>query len=309
LASFADRTTSNAEAYEWYLQGRAKFLESFGSKATMRAARRLFAKAAEIDPKYAKAYAGIAGCDAFLWVAGDLDISYDSMLANSDTALQLAPDLPEAHAAKGVALYATGHSKEASIAFARAIELDPLLYEAHFFYGLISKDRGDLDKAASAFQTAAAMNSEEYGALCLLADVYGAQGRHDESKAVARRGLIRVESILGQRPGTAEILAMGAACAVIVEEYSRAEEWAQRAVQLEPDNHNARYNVVCAYAVMGKAAIAMEHLEHIYSSVPRWRQTLLSIMRIDTQLNLLRGRTDFQELQERLEAAAPTTSQ
>ena len=308
LGSIADRTTSNAEAYEWYLQGRAKFLESFGSKTTIRAARSLFAKAAEIDPKYAKAYAGIAGCDAFLWVAGDLDISYDSMLANSNKALQLAPNLPQAHAAKGMALYATGHPKEASIAFTRAIELDPLLYEAHFFYGLISKDLGDLDKAASAFQTAAAMNSEEYGSLCLLADVYGAQGRHDESKAAARRGLIRVESILGQRPGSAEILAMGAACAVIVNDYARAEEWAQRAVQLEPDNHTARYNVVCAYAVMGRADIAMGHLEFIYSSVPRWRQILLNIIRFDTQLNSLRGRTDFQELQERLEAAAPTTS-
>jgi hypothetical protein len=60
--------------------------------------------------------------------------------------------------------------------------------------------------------------------------------------------------------------------------------------------------------VMGKADIPMEHLEHIYSSVPRWRRILLGIMRVDTQLGLLRGRTDFQELEECLEAAAPTAS-
>ena len=302
LESIADRTTSNAEAYEWYLQGRAKFFESFGSKATMRAARKLFTKAAEVDPNYAKAYAGIAWCDAFLWVAGDLDIPEDSIHANSRKALQLAPDLPEAHAAEGMALYEIGNTKEASMAFARAIELDPLLYEAHFFSGLLSKDLGDLDRAASAFLTAAATNAEDYASLCLLADVYGAQGRQDESEAAARRGLVRVESILAQRPNIAEALAMGAACAVIVNDYLRAEEWARRAVQVEPDNHTARYNVACAYAVMQKPDIAMEHLEYIYSNVPRARQLLARIIRFDTQLDLLRRRPDFQELQERLGA-------
>src|SRR5262249_23537810 len=68
LESIIDRSTSNPDAYEYYLQGRAKFIETWGSKTTMRAARELFCKAAEIDSRYAKAYAGIAGCDAFLWV-------------------------------------------------------------------------------------------------------------------------------------------------------------------------------------------------------------------------------------------------
>jgi adenylate cyclase len=161
LETIAGRSTSNADAYEYYLQGRAKFIESWGSKSTMRAARELFSKAAEIDPGYAKAYAGIACCDAFLWVAGDLDISDDSigMLANSDKALRLAPDLAEAHASQGVALYAIGHSREASAAFARAIELDPELFGVHFFYGLVARDLGDLDTAASAFQRAATLRS------------------------------------------------------------------------------------------------------------------------------------------------------
>jgi adenylate cyclase len=308
LQSIADRSTSNADAYEYYLQGRAKFLETWGSKTTLRAARKLFSKAAETDPGYAKAYAGIAGCDAFLWVGGDLDISYERMLANSDKALQLAPDLAEAHASRGVALWATGHSKEASIAFARAIELDPVLFGAHFFYGLVSRDLEDLETAAFAFQRAAALRSDDFTSLCILADVYEAQGRHAESKAAARRGLIRVESILSQRPDAADILAMGAANAVQVEEYARAEEWAQRAVELEPDNFSARYNAAYAYEVMGKADIALEHLEYIYSKVPRARQWLSNLLALKTQFKSMRGRLDFQELRKRLAADAPARS-
>jgi adenylate cyclase len=300
LDLIVDRATSNADAYEWYLQGRAKFVESWGSKPTMRIARELFSKAAEIDPGYAKAYAGIAACDAFLWVEGDLDISYERLIAESDRALQMAPHLAEAHASKGVAFYATGHSEEALTAFARAIELDPVLYGVHFFYGLVARDVGDLDKAAAAFQRAAALRADDFASLSLLADVYEAQGRYAESKAAARRGMNRVESILNQRPNSAEVLGLGAANAVYLGEYARAEEWAQRAVQLEPDNFSARYNVACAYAVMEKAEIAMEHLEYMYSKIPKSRQWLAKIIAVDTQLKSLRGRADFQDLEKRL---------
>ncbi len=306
LETIAGRSTSNSEAYEYYLQGRAKFVESWGSPSTMRTARELFSKAAEIDPDYAKVYAGIACCDAFIWLAGDLDISDEDMLANSDKALQLAPNLAEAHLSRGVALYATGHSNEASVSFTRAIELDPELFGVHYFYGLVARDLGDLDTAASAFQRAATLRSDDFASYPLLADVYLAQGRHAESKAAARRGLIRIESILSQGPGRADVLAFGAAAAVYVEDYARAEEWAQHAVQLEPDNFAARYNVACAYAVMGKAETAMEHLEYIYSKVPRARQWLLRVMPGDTQINSLRNRFEFQDLQKRLEADAPS---
>src|SRR5262249_55754110 len=163
-----------AEAYEWYLQGRSKMMEGWG-KATMHEARDLFSKAAEIDSGYAKAYAGIAGCDAFLWVSGDLDISYERTLANSDRALALAPNLAEAHASKAMALYIAGHSTEAWAELARAIELDPTLFEAHFFYGLVSRDMGDLDTAATAFKRAAELRADDWASPGLLADVYEAQ--------------------------------------------------------------------------------------------------------------------------------------
>jgi adenylate cyclase len=304
LESIGDRSTSNADAYEYYLQGRAKFYESWGSKLTMSVARRQFSKAVEIDPGYAKAYTGIACCDAFLWVAGDLDISPELILANSDKALQLAPNMAEAHASRAMALYATGRSEGAAAGFARAIELDPALFGVHFFYGLVSRDLGDLDTAAAAFQTAAAQRMDDYASLGLLADVYEAQGLHEESKAAARRCLIRVDSILSQRPDAVEVLGLGAANAVYLEDFVRAEKWAQHAVQLEPDNFTARYNVACAYAVMGKVDLSMEHLQYIYTKVPKARPWLSRIMPVDAQLRSLHGRADFQELKKRLEADA-----
>jgi adenylate cyclase len=172
------------------------------------------------------------------------------------------------------------------------------------FYGLVSRDLGDFETAASAFQRAAELRADDFVSLGVLGDVYEAQGRQAESKAAARRNLNRIESILSQRPNAAEVLAMGAASAVYLEEFARAEEWAQRAIQLAPDDYTVRFNAACAYAVMGKAHIAMGHLEYIYSKVPRARRWLSKIMPVDTQLNFLRSRTDFQELQNRLEVDA-----
>jgi hypothetical protein len=110
MKSIADRSTANTQAYEYYLRGRSKFHESWGSVATLRSARELFAKAVEIDPGYAKAYTGIADCDVFLWINGDLDISFEELLAISTKALDLAPDMAEAHASRGMALYVAGRA-------------------------------------------------------------------------------------------------------------------------------------------------------------------------------------------------------
>ncbi len=155
LKAIRTRSTSNAQAYKLYLQARARLTVSWGTRQYLRSARRLFTKAVKADPGYARAYAGIADCDAFLWVNGDLAVSYDDMLTNSSKALALAPHLAEAHASRGVALYAAGHSEQAIVAFERAIGLDSGLFEAHYFYGCSCRETGDFPNAALHFERAA----------------------------------------------------------------------------------------------------------------------------------------------------------
>ena len=62
--SIAQAPTDNIEAYTYYLRGR-QFLQRH-SKSYYQLARRMFSKAVELDPMYARAYAGIADCDSFL---------------------------------------------------------------------------------------------------------------------------------------------------------------------------------------------------------------------------------------------------
>ena len=93
----------------------------------------MFAKAVELDPLYARAYAGIADCDSFLFLHYNEDVSIDGILATSAKALDLEDGLAEAHASRGLALSLRERYPEAMAEFDRAIACDPNLFEAHYF--------------------------------------------------------------------------------------------------------------------------------------------------------------------------------
>jgi adenylate cyclase len=302
LTAITARPTENAQAYRYYLEARAKLAVSWSNKEYLRIARRLFAKAARLDPGYARAYAGMADCDAFAWASGDLDVSYEDMLANSSRALELAPRLAEAHASKGMALYVTGHPEEAMQALQSALELDTELFEAHFFYGLSCRDTGDFSSAALHHARAAELQRRNYQPLAMLADALMAMGRRNESESAARGCLDRIEQSFGRNPEVAEVLGIGAVALVCLGENERADSWVRRAMLLDPESYSVYYNAACTYAVIGKPAIAQKCLEYAFSQMPRARGWLLASAKHDAQLDSMRDQPDFQDFMQRLKA-------
>jgi len=304
LAALAHRPTRNAEAYEYYLLGRSTLYGGWGDKESLRAARLLFSKAVEVDPGYARAYAGMADCDTYLWSAGDLDVSTEDILANSTKALALAPNLAEANASKGLALYRAGHPDEGALALKRAIELDPDLFEAHFFYGTTCWITGHYREAAEQFERATELRSTDYVGLNMLATVYACLELHDQCVAAARRGMARIEKALIRRPDDPVILAWGASTLAWVGENKRASEWADPAVVLAPNDYFVRHVLASAYAAIGRPDAALECLEFVYSLAPRARPVFLGWVNHDRQLDSLRQRQDFKSFMRRLEADA-----
>jgi len=285
-----------------YREARAKLSESWGTKELLRGARRLFVAAIEADPGYARAYAGIADCDAFLWVNGALDVSDEQMLRNSSKALELAPNLAEAHASRGVALYVVGLPAAAIAALRRAIDLGPDLYEPHYFAGFGCKDTGNFQGAALHFEQAARCQPRNYQPLALLSEIYLALGRPVDSAAAGRGALRRIEEAFGPEPAVAEVLGLGATTLACLGETARAAAWTARAVRLDPDSYSVRYNAACVHAMTGRPEAALAGLDLVIAQTPRARRWLLGIARHDTQLNALRDRPAFQDLLRRLAA-------
>jgi adenylate cyclase len=296
------RATTSTAAYECYLQGRSLSLR-WGNRAALKSARKMFERASEIDPGYARAYAGIADCDAGLWMAGDLDVSIQEMLTISVKALDLAPDLAEVHASRGLALYLSGQAKQAVAAFQRAIALDPALPMANQLYGFCCRDTGQFERAAVLFMHAAELDPRDSVSLSMASEAYLALGQSELCTAVARQAMSRIEAAIAQRPDFAGAVGWGATTLVYLGENAKAEEWARHAVSLSPKDYSIRYNVACAYAFMGAADAALENLEYIYSEAPRARHWVLGMLKYDNQFNPLRERPDFKAFMARLEAA------
>src|SRR5262249_11608923 len=161
--------TENVEAYTYYLRGR-QFSHEW-TKSYLLLARRMFSKAVELDPHYARAYAGIANCDSYLHAWRAAEVSLASVLDMSGKALELDPDLAEAHASRGLALDERQREEEAIAEFERALALDPDLYEANFFYARFSLERGDFEKAVKLLERAAEVRPDDYLSPVLLMSV------------------------------------------------------------------------------------------------------------------------------------------
>src|SRR6185312_14207730 len=180
--------TDNVEAYEFYLRGR-QFFYQFREKG-LQFARRMFNRAIEIDPGYARAYAGIADCSSQLYKYWDASTAnLEQAESASRKALELAPDLAEAHAARGFALTLSGSHEEANREFEAAIRLDPKLYEGYLYYGNGRFAEGKLAEAAKLFEQAAAVRTEDYQAPGLAGLCYSGLGQEKEAHAAWERGI------------------------------------------------------------------------------------------------------------------------
>ena len=287
--------TEDVEAYTYYLRGR-QFLHMC-SKSYMLLARRMFARAAEIDPSYARAYAGIANCDSVLYSWQYADVSVDAILATSAKALELDPDLADAHASRGLALQYGGQRGEAAAEFDRALALDPDLHEANYFYARFYFEQGDFEHAAELFERAVRVRSDDYRSAVLLACVYRSLGRHADMTRAARLGLERAERELNLHPENSSPAQLGALALAQLGERDRAKEWAARTLAIDPDDLNALYNIACAYLIMDETEAALDLLEKI---IPRTKQIMW--WQSDPDLDPIRDHPRYKRLVQR---AAP----
>jgi adenylate cyclase len=292
--SIAQAPTDNVEAYTFYLRGR-QFMQRH-SKANYELARRMFAKAVELDPVYARAYAGIADCDSFLFLHYHLPAGIDSILATSAKALALDDKLAEAHASRGLALSLGQRYEEATAEFEKAIALDPNSFEAHYFYGRACVTQGKLERAATLFERAAENKPDDYQSLCLLIQIYRSLGRERDSKNAAQRGIERAKTELTLHPENARPAYFGAAALVTLGDTDRAREWASRALSIDPDDVLTQYNVTCVYSLLGDIEKAFDLLERL---LPNAGQELRrGWIKNDSDLDPLRCHPRYQKVLE-----------
>ncbi len=288
--------TENIEAYTYCLRGRDFYRRYI--KHYLQLGRRMFAKAVELDPLYARAYAGMADCDSFLRYYYRFDISTDSILALADKALSLDEALPEVHASRGFALLLAHRPDEAVAEFERAIALDPSSFEAHYLYGRLCHGQGKMEKTAALFERAAEINPDDLNVPTFLTHVYRSLGRDEARLRWARRTVEIAERQLALYPDDARPPCMGIEGLIELGETNRAREWISRALALEPDDPTVQYNVACGLTKLGELEWALDLLEHSLRNAP---PEMISWVKHDADLDSLRNHPRYQEILELIE--------
>jgi adenylate cyclase len=294
--SIAKAPTDNVEAYTYYLRGR-QFLHRH-SKSYYQLARRMFAKAVELDPAFARAYAGIADCDSFLFLHYHENVAVDSILAMSAQALALDDKLAEAHASRGLALSLVQRYPDAMAEFERAIELDPNSFEAHYFYGRACFAQDRQADAAAQFERAAALKPDDYQSPAMLVMIYRAIGRQQDVSSAARKVVEIAEQELSKHPENPRPAYLGAGSLIELGERDRAREWISRAMATDPDDVLTQYNVACVYSKLGELEVAFDLLERL---LPHANHETKSWVRYDPDFDALRTQPRYARVLELLE--------
>jgi TolB-like protein/Flp pilus assembly protein TadD len=250
----------DVNAYDYYLRGRRFFHQH--RRTSLEYAVQMFEKAIEIDPQYALAYAGIAVASSLLYTYFDLrNVNAVQADVASQKALEVAPDLAEAHLARAIALRLGERADEAESEFEAAIKLDPKLFEAFYFYGRARKSEGRYEEAVKLLERASLLRPEDFQAPVFLGGAYAAMGKQAEATAARRRAVKLIEQRLDLNPDDARAYNLGATTLAKLGNIPRAIEFATKSLSIDPEDPMVLYNAACVYALIDKREEALAHLE------------------------------------------------
>ena len=242
------RGTENAEAYNLYLMARQHWAAgSDGDWDREQLIIRICERAIDIDPGYANAWALMAIAQTHIrFRQGRKDVDG---LPSAERALELNPDLAEAHVIKAWYLLEQERPEEANGEIATALRLDPESWEVNRIAGKLLFLQGRLNEAAACYEKATQLMDADYSGSGMLESCYRGLGDVEGLKRAARMTFERVEKALASNPRDAPAIANGALSLAVIGEHERAREWAERALELDPHNYILRSNIACAYAM------------------------------------------------------------
>ena len=252
--------STNIQAYDYYLRGR-QFIHQL-RRRSLEYARQMFNKAIEIDPNYALAYTGVADASSLLYQYFDArDFNLRQADKASKKALELEPDLAEAHVSRGIVGSLTHRFNEAEESFTRALKLEPKLFEAAYWYGMGLMAEGRFQEAIKMFERSSVLRPEDYQSMFFMGQAHKALGNREQEGENLRHGLRLMEGSLELNPDDARAANLAAGGYASLGEAENAIKYAERSLAIDPEDPMLLYNVACTYASLGRTDQAISCLE------------------------------------------------
>ena len=188
-AASVQRRAVNPEAHVLYLQARHAWNKR--TLADIERAVQLFRRAIDLDAAYAEAHAGLASAYVILPSYAYLPVRDYLRLARgaATQALEIDPNLPEAHAVLGDAAAQVRDFETAIRHLRRALELDPNYATGHQWYGTALVELGRMDEALIEFRKAEELDPLSPIIRACIPEWYYLAGRNEEALTESKKAL------------------------------------------------------------------------------------------------------------------------
>ena len=287
------RGTSSVEAYNLYLMAREQWINgAYGDRRRDEAIVRLCQQAVALDPQYSQAWA--------LMGLGQLELRFlhgqeVTALPAAERALEIDPNLPEAHCLKARYLEEEGSAEEAEKQVRIALKLNPESWEVNREAARMLFRHGHIKEAIPFFEKAASLLDMDFNNPAMLITCYNAVGDQERAKTAAKMTLERAEKTIAKDPTNCSALAMGASALTVFGEKDRARDWVRRALLLDPDNINVRYNLACSLALeLNDPEAAIEAMGPFFEKITS--STLMRHLEVDPDLDPIRHDPRFVDM-------------
>ncbi|MDZ4740806.1 MAG: adenylate/guanylate cyclase domain-containing protein [Alphaproteobacteria bacterium] len=266
-----ERGTDNVEAYNLFLMARQSYVTGFENDSReVESIVRLCKRITEIDPTYARAWALMALGQMLLRFlhagnAGNAG-NVDDGLNAAERALALDATLAEAHAVKARIFSETGRQDEAATEIKIALRLDPESYEVNRSAAYLSFRDRRMEDAIRHFEKAMSLVGADFSSAGMLISCYNAVGNSQAVLRAAQITLERTEKVLTLDRNNGTAIGHGSNALAVLGQAERAKEWMNRALLVDPDNYNMRYNFACSLAAYLKdSSAALDMLEPVFA--------------------------------------------
>src|SRR4051812_10530291 len=289
------RQPTAIETYECFLRGRQRMHN--WRQPDMDQARGLYQRAIALDAEYAPAWAGLAMLYALLyewWGSTDEDLAQADRACR--IAMELAPELADAHLSRAYTLSNLGRYDQAREHFETALRINPNLFDAYYYYGRAAFAAGDIEQSIELWHRGAEVRREDCECPFFEAQALRKLGRHDEARPINRECIRRAERLLELNPQNARVLSLIAGALMYDEQQERAHEWVTRAERLFPDDMAVVINSALIHTHLGLKQEALDRLERMFGK--GWGKK--GWIDQDPDYDPLRGEPRFQALMERL---------
>jgi len=185
------KPTESSDAYLAFVQAHNLYGSSLESFETLKQSEQLYARALELDPKFALALARYSQLES--WIVHTFERTAErrqKARTLAEQALQLQPDLPEGHLALGFSLYYGDNDFEGALKeFEIAQRGLPNEAEGYLALGAIQRRMGNWSESNANLEKAASLNPKDGWVFQNLAMSYQVQRNFDAANKAVERGL------------------------------------------------------------------------------------------------------------------------